>query len=56
MDDAGFNVPELYVHYLTPIYPDDNLSVTEDVNRMMKANYELWTEKYEEFYKEKVKY
>lgn len=56
MDDAGFNVPELYVHYLTPIYPDESLSVTEDVNRMMKANYELWVEKYEEFYNERVKY
>ena len=56
LDDAGFKVPELYIHYLPPIYPDERLSVNDDVNRMMKANYELWVNKYEEFYNKKLEY
>ena len=56
LDDAGFKVAELYVHYLPPIYPDESLSVNDDVNRMMKANYELCVNKYEEFYNKKLEY
>ena len=56
MDDAGFKVQELYVHYLPPIYPDEDLSVNDDVNRMMKKNYDLWVKKYEEFYNQKLEY
>ena len=56
MDDAGFKVQELYVHYLPAIYPDEDLSVNDDINRMMKKNYDLWVKKYEEFYEQKVEY
>ena len=56
LDDAGFKIQELYVHYLPAIYPDERLSVSEDVNRMMKENYDLWSQKYEEFYHQKVEY
>lgn len=56
IDDAGFKVQELYVHYLPAIYPDEDLSVNDDVNRMMKKNYDLWVKKYEEFYNQKLEY
>ena len=55
-DDAGFTVPELYVHYLPAIYPDEQVSFNEDVNRMMKDNYDFCVAKYEEFYKTKLEY
>ena len=56
MDDAGFPVQELYVHYLSPICPDQDLPVNESANKMMKENYDLWVKKYEEFYNTKLKY
>ena len=56
LDDEGFPVQELYVHYLPPIYPDEDLSVVENTNRMMKRNYDLWVKTYEEFYKKKLEY
>ena len=55
-DEAGFNVQELYVHYLKPIYPDEDLSANDDINRMMRKNYDAWVKKYEEFYSQKVDY
>ena len=54
LDDDGFYVQELYVHYLPPIYPDKNLSVNENANNMLKQNHELWVKTYEEFYKTKL--
>lgn len=56
MDDDGFYVQELYVHYLPPIYPDEDLSVIDRANQMMKKNYDLWVNKYEEFYHKKLEY
>ena len=55
-DEAGFNVQELYVHYLKPISPDEDLSANDDINRMMRKNYDAWVKKYEEFYSQKVEY
>ena len=54
MDDDGFPVQELYVHYLPAIYPDPALSVNENARRMMERNSELWTNVYEMFYQEKL--
>ena len=56
LDDDGFYVQELYVHYLPPIYPDEDLSIVDNTNQMMKKNYDLWVKKYEEFYQEKLTY
>ena len=56
MDDDGFPVQELYVHYLPPIYPDEDLSPIDRANQMMDKNYKLWVKKYEEFYGQKLKY
>ena len=56
MDDDGFPVQELYVHYLPPIYPDEDLSIVDNTNRMMKKNYDLWVKTYEDFYQTKLTY
>ncbi|MBO4767224.1 MAG: 1-acyl-sn-glycerol-3-phosphate acyltransferase [Lachnospiraceae bacterium] len=54
LDDDGFPVQELYVHYLPAIYPDNTLTVNENAQRMMDKNSEVWTEVYETFYQEKL--
>ena len=56
LDDDGFYVQELYVHYLPPIYPDEDFSEIDRANQMMKKNYDLWVKKYEEFYEKKLEY
>ncbi|MBO4484836.1 MAG: 1-acyl-sn-glycerol-3-phosphate acyltransferase [Lachnospiraceae bacterium] len=55
MDDDGFPVQELYVHYLPAIYPDSSLTPAENAARMMERNHELWVNTYEMFYQEKLK-
>ena len=54
LDDDGFPVQELYVHYLPAICPDNTLTVNENAQRMMNQNSKAWTEVYEEFYQEKL--
>lgn len=54
LDDDGFPVQELYVHYLQAIYPDSDLTVNENAKRMMERNYEQWINTYELFYDEKL--
>ena len=54
MDDDGFPVQELYIHYLPAIYPDSALSVNENAQRMMDQNYKMWVDVYETFYQEKL--
>ena len=56
IDDDGFNVQEYYIHYLPPIYPDENLSAQENATMMLDKNYKLWAETYEKFYGEKLQY
>ena len=56
LDDDGFKVQELYVHYLPAIYPDSDMSAAENAKRMMEKNYALWVEAYEAFYHEKLSY
>ena len=56
LDDDGFKVQELYVHYFPAIYPDEDLPVNERAKQMMDKNYRLWKEKYEEFYQKKLEY
>ena len=56
LDDAGFPVQELYVHYLEPIFPSPDLSEVNNANKMMKENYDRWVKTYEEFYKIKLEY
>ena len=56
LDDDGFKVQELYVHYFPAIYPDEDLAANDRANQMMKKNYDLWVKKYEEFYQKKLEY
>lgn len=56
LDDDGFYVQEYYIHFLSPIYPDQNLTNRENAESMLKTNYELWVKTYENFYKTKLKY
>ena len=56
LDDNGFSVQELYVHYLPPIYPDGSLGLRGNTQIMMEKNYELWVETYEDFYGEELTY
>ena len=56
LDDDGFYVQEYYVHYLPPIYPDEDLSVIDRANQMMDKNYKLWVKAYEEFYGKKLEH
>ena len=56
MDDEGFPVQELYVHYLDPIFPTSELTDNENIKQMMEKNYKLWKDKYEEFYQSKLEY
>lgn len=52
----GFNVQEYTVHFLPPIYPDENKTKSENVSIMKDKNYNAWVEVYENFYKTKLKY
>ena len=54
LDDDGFPVQELYVHYLPAIYPNPNLSVNENAQQMMEQNFKIWVTVYEQFYDEKL--
>lgn len=56
LDDEGFPVQALYVHYLPAIYPDSSLSVGENTRQMAEKNYAMWVETYEAFYGEKLAY
>lgn len=50
MDADGYPVQEYTVHISTPIYPDKKKSKGENVEAMMKKNYEVWKEIYESTY------
>ncbi len=56
LDADGLPIQKYTIHYLPPIYPDKNLSIREDSERMCRENYALWVKTYEEFYKKKLKY
>ena len=52
----GLPIQAYTVHILPPIYPDKNLSLREDSERMCRQNYKLWKETYESFYGIKLEY
>ena len=56
VDDDGFLIQEYYVHFLPPIYPDENLSQAENTQKMCETNYNLWVKTYEDFYNTKLVY
>ncbi|MBQ9750131.1 MAG: 1-acyl-sn-glycerol-3-phosphate acyltransferase [Clostridia bacterium] len=52
----GLPVQAYTVHILPPIFPDENLTVREDTERICRENYRLWKETYESFYGKKLEY
>ena len=56
LDGDGFPVQEYTVHFMKPIYPDENLTKSQNVEKMKDENYKVWVKTYEDFYKKKLKY
>ncbi len=55
--DGDGNYVQIYsIHYLKPIYPKEELSLSENCEYMMKENYDAWVKLYEEVYGEKLEY
>jgi len=56
LDDDGFCVQEYTIHVAEPIYPDKGKSREENIQQMMKKNFEVWKEIYEETYGIQLQY
>ena len=50
MGDDGFYVQEYTIHVSKPIYPDKSLPYREQIEDMMRRNYEVWKKIYEKEY------
>lgn len=55
-EDDGLKAQKLTLNIMPPIYPDKNLSHKQNAENMMKKNYELCKQKYEEVYGIKLTY
>ncbi len=53
---TGFNVQELTINILSPIYPREDLSKQENIEYLKNENYNAWVKVYEEFYGRKLEY
>jgi len=56
LDDAGFPVQEYTINISEPLYPDQNLPYREQVEDLMKRNYEVWKDIYEKTYQTELSY
>ncbi len=56
VDDNGFFVQEYTINICRPIFPQKELSVQENITRMMSENYSAWKKVYEDFYQIPLKY
>jgi len=54
--DDGELVQEYTVNIAKPIYPDENLSIKENTEKMREENAKVWKEIYEDFYKIPLEY
>lgn len=54
--DDGEPVQEYTVNIAKPIYPDENLSIKENTEKMKEENAKVWKEIYEDFYKIPLEY
>ena len=52
----GFPIQKHTIHISKPIYPDDNLSIKENIENIKNENYRVWVEIYEKFYGEPLKF
>ncbi len=50
IDEDGFNIQEYTVTFFDPIYPDESLPSKEATAKICDTNYQVWKQKYEEFY------
>lgn len=56
LDADGFPIQAYTVNILPIIYPDTNLSKSENIKYMRDTNYEAWVKTYEDFYKKPLVY
>ena len=54
--DDGYPVQEYTVNIAKPIYPDGNLSIKENTEKMKEENAKVWKEIYEDFNKIQLEY
>ena len=54
--DDGEPVQEYTVNIAKPIYPNENLSIKENTEKMREENAKVWKEIYEDFYKMPLEY
>lgn len=52
----GFPVQIHTMHIEKPIYPDKNLTLSQNIENMKKKNFEIWKNLYEKTYNKKLKY
>jgi 1-acyl-sn-glycerol-3-phosphate acyltransferase len=50
LGEDGFYVQEYTIHIGKPIYPDDDLTYSQNVDKMMNENFEVWKNIYENEY------
>lgn len=48
--DDGFPIQEYIVNIAEPIYPNDNLTPRENIEKMLNKNFDVWKNIYENFY------
>lgn len=56
MGEDGYYIQEYTIHIGKPIYPDETLSHSKRVNKMMEENFEVWKEIYEREYQVPLAY
>lgn len=50
LDKDGYPIQGYTLHIMEPIYPDENLSITDAANKMKVENEKVWKECYERIY------
>ena len=56
MDPDGFPVQEYTIHFLSPLYADENLTKKQNIQIMKQKNFDMWKEVYENTYKIPLEY
>lgn len=56
LDPNGFFVQEYTINFAEPIYPNPELSKSENIKYMQDKNYQVWVDIYEKFYNTKLEF
>lgn len=56
LDPEGFPVQKYTIHFLPPLYKNENLSNKENIEYLRDENYKLCVQTYEKFYDKKLEY